>query len=1719
MNKLFKIGIPIVFIVVIFIIFVILYYLGYIKFNLGEGFNTVTQSICKPLVLKNIQYDDTVDRNNLKKLYVLEKDNYYALIENNQPYGFFPDYKLDTDELNEVKVSSQYVWCLNMNRNQIRKAQYNKDENMNNLKYKNLFRENYTECSEPIDATNRKVCEKNADSILKYITAFGVCKDVNPKYEYCCVAVTDFSAISKSYILIIRGDYEKIIDLQETFIEDQNTYKKIYKKTEIMLTGNIIMEKDKIEENKIHFKLFCIENKDYKVGDNKFSHQTSIRQFDLKIPRGEELNPTIEKTDEILTTEDTYVKKEDNDLQQNKNDILREIEKIKIHLNSNPVYYEDSVAKKKKKNTKTHILNTELTRIKIFDNFKSFIEITQPTGKDTDPENITYIAKCYKLMNRIINFICSGNLKLGFYSIDKINNKYFIIKSSTQTQTQTTNYKIELLSIDKFNEANISELPLQQKEIKLGANFIENKEKCLQNIKEIRKTIDVKNDLTINKFSNTTFLYDSVEMLNNQNLKVQVKNFTNLTYYFNNINLDFDTNVVGILDFKPDTFKNQNNKMITNKITHPRKVLFFLHQKITSLENGDKENIYGRVINKSVIPIKYYLIPSIKFDYGKQFGNKNLSLLSYFFDNTSTNNDLDKTKFQNYFDWIKIYKSLKSTGNYYTNKFNQFQVNKSLMFQALENELVEDFLPKHKFILNEPGFENIFDNDNLKFPNFEIYSLDNSDLDLIDDKEVFMSPRVNNYDDFTVEDNLTDEGDVTKRDEVFYIGLDKLKFEDEDKLNVKEYNNQKYYYYKIIKEDKEIIDNLEVEDKETIDNLEAAKMKNKYIWRKKIINNFDEYKKLILGDTNSEKLDRIRLRGLFEIDNKFVDDYYIDFIEKIKNDNIKNLPLYEIEKFDKFLQEKKNVVIERVIETKIKGNNKRINPLGYPFHVIYKHVDVRGNICQGEEKDRQKIFLINTLHKEHIKNEALGDTYLDDIENLDKNYKYPFIKQEFFSFTGYGNLIQFSLTKKGGITSIEPKKICGSKDTSFTRGCNKQDLNTKGGDGCNTKKLGFANLDGTPRCEIVAKDVKKSSETSVETLVPHSVDVNACNIYINKGNHKIHYRLGRVFQNSGEKIQIKNTYTIQLTEGENKDKYLYYNKNGRKIEMKEKVNEDTNEIQNYWFVGILKNDIYGSYMLFNPQQDKTNYLTANVDLINHTIDEFTLQTEIKTDTAKNRNNLNDNYKNDRDYYSQKFVVPNALVRNMIANDGTSNEELLNYMNELEIRNRVIGSFGLDGITTGSTNYETELSPEEEAKIIEEELGNLRNYLNNLNTIFQQEQFDIEGLKESLKVIRKQIEERIPFIEKKLKNIKYIVSVSDKLKNRDMRLITENTIDSSKKKTSGNNKGLPMEQQFEQTESALEALQGIFNLQKQNARREQLRKNRKNSGKCNVVEGFDNQYSQQKNPYNNHVTDKYQEYLKNEVKNTKNELQKKHDKINNLLKRLSNVSKSVNYDSRHKDLLLSQVIDNNNKLDTDIREIKNKEQNHKIKQIQEKINQVKKLSCGIKKYEDKSEENSNYRSIISKHDGEPLTTYEFNSNRLNGNNKNNNKNNKFNNADNLKMNMILVNGGCLSFDQDKEKLNIEHCMIGNENQHFMINHIKSKEDLNEFRLDSSKGFDKSFSLVRQPLKNPAPIPSDPLCVKNQNDYCLHKENGEISIRECDNIKNHQWIYSNVSNSCN
>ncbi len=39
------------------------------------------------------------------------------------------------------------------------------------------------------------------------------------------------------------------------------------------------------------------------------------------------------------------------------------------------------------------------------------------------------------------------------------------------------------------------------------------------------------------------------------------------------------------------------------------------------------------------------------------------------------------------------------------------------------------------------------------------------------------------------------------------------------------------------------------------------------------------------------------------------------------------------------------------------------------------------------------------------------------------------------------------------------------------------------------------------------------------------------------------------------------------------------------------------------------------------------------------------------------------------------------------------------------------------------------------------------------------------------------------------------------------------------------------------------------------------------------------------------------------------------------------------------------------------------------------------------------------------------------------------------------------------------------------------------------------------------------------VMTKDKKCLHKENGEISVRNCNNITNQYWDYSNITGPCN
>ena len=80
-------------------------------------------------------------------------------------------------------------------------------------------------------------------------------------------------------------------------------------------------------------------------------------------------------------------------------------------------------------------------------------------------------------------------------------------------------------------------------------------------------------------------------------------------------------------------------------------------------------------------------------------------------------------------------------------------------------------------------------------------------------------------------------------------------------------------------------------------------------------------------------------------------------------------------------------------------------------------------------------------------------------------------------------------------------------------------------------------------------------------------------------------------------------------------------------------------------------------------------------------------------------------------------------------------------------------------------------------------------------------------------------------------------------------------------------------------------------------------------------------------------------------------------------------------------------------------------------------------------------------------------------------------------------------------------NIEskHCMIGDNKQMFKLHNIDNVEDMKKYNIkNTDRGMDRPYSIV----------------MSNDN-KCLHKENKEISFRNCDNVKNQYWDYSNIS----
>ena len=128
------------------------------------------------------------------------------------------------------------------------------------------------------------------------------------------------------------------------------------------------------------------------------------------------------------------------------------------------------------------------------------------------------------------------------------------------------------------------------------------------------------------------------------------------------------------------------------------------------------------------------------------------------------------------------------------------------------------------------------------------------------------------------------DNNTVEQTEVRYLGLDKepeflngnsrykgsLRREEINNKNIypsKEDENKNHFHY--------LFDNTKknVEKQSSIENIQ-------YKWYLKMISNFKEYLSLITGDVRLEDNARDRVRGLYEIDPKFMDEEYLKYIKQ-----------------------------------------------------------------------------------------------------------------------------------------------------------------------------------------------------------------------------------------------------------------------------------------------------------------------------------------------------------------------------------------------------------------------------------------------------------------------------------------------------------------------------------------------------------------------------------------------------------------------------------------------------------------------------------------------------------------------------------------------------------------------------------------------------------------------------------------------------------------------
>ena len=1666
---------------------------------------------------------------------------FHFLIEDVQPFHKNKNNDEDFDVIGDIRQSQNHIWVMNHARTRLRKASKNKLENK-------LY----------IDVLQELDKYENNFKFTQIITAWGVSDDELPINQYICIFVKSYEQGIDSYFILAKVNYllkiqvyVKSKDELESLV-DKNTSDLMYIKLgNIEINGSIYLkynyELSSEPGNEAYklYSLYCVKQTTsnseimrYDIDVISKQKITEVRinslpNNGLKLDRIPMSNDDVKNIIGIIYNKFKEKIYNTFNIFGNKSKYLVDARKLNYLLKLDDLLADELFQNKERiKITEYYNYNKledlQAKRFLIYKRLALFLYLYGYHKYDKGIFNLKVDYEDEKLyFSKILN---------SQIEIKKIKKKISELNTIiTDIQPSDVQIAVPIKYISDAFKSTASytknNFKLLDEVIVLSSNLLSNAKKEIQVLSNQQIEFDADDDRLHYLHTYANLPYKSPDK-KTQNLSKFYKNFYNDKYHLQ----DSGKHVIGVLKFNNQDYDSESSPKIKNLIKQPRNVIYTIYQKIVNTLDA-KTTTFSRYNTTPITVSSSECIPAQKYNYNHELLREELdgkssdelpqgvnnidkiSLFQLFKNNMLTPKEsYDPQKLLNLGDWVYIYELMRSEGIYDLKRQDPLLeiLNNSIENNLYFNKNADKWTGKHQGLLIK-NRDDVFEETVLKnFPNILIFDLNGEKLDVIDEqsgkeKKVYLHLKfneINNTDPKFSED--MSKGDVVDEDFNFLkLEYDNSRGDVNEPSNSEIIDDKKYDYYK-----------LTITPKRSVLRLDYSR-KSPYIWFKKTITNFEIFKNFVYDNIDNEEDSRDRLRGLYEIPDMYVDDEYITNLEDSRTG-------LDTEKINKLIDAKKkirdiNVTVRKDGEKKI-----RENVLGYPFVVFYKYIDYHGYPCEPHAKFKQKIILSNRLLIKNIISDPLKSTKLPPFTN--KKFRYPLIKQEFLSFSGNGNTIQYYEKKFGGITNIDPKKLCGQKESTFIDACDK-DPNSE----CQETVLSLTSISGTPKCEIDDASVVKTSSSPVEVLVPQAVPKNACKIYIVKGNMKIYYSLGKIFGHGKNKYQYKGIYTVKNKE----NKYFYVNGNDVLETDESMVVDDLGEVKDeFKFYTRIKEDNYGKYYILESYVKKNNYLTAKIHSMQHTLGGntpleaipkiiFTLESEKK---VNDRNLLTD-----EDYYSQKFNLSDALMYKTASED-PDNELTKELLRKKSIQDSLAAQF-FPELAYGDKSYREPMTTKEEEQALERLLNDINSYLKKVTRLNPIELPDVEALSQNLESVIKMMKSRVPLIKERMQAIKYQVKFENKLELPsiysnfsyppiDSRL--EN-VNESQNNISNNIKKMDNEQMIQQMGSALQSIKDF------------MPRSTRNPQQCkSLVEGFENMYDS--NELNNHLVDKYNDFVNSRVGRTETSMSDKKNTLFNRLKEVGGKINALKMDGSNNQVKITQEIEDGMDIKGSLYQIRDGEQKKRMDRMEQKLDEIDKLRCqlGDISIKTKVKDHPNFNSIISREDGSLLNVY-----KINDCDKVSEEDKKLN------QNMIFVNGGCLSYDEDTRKMKVEHCMVNDNKQLFELHKLQEQNELQAFNvrnnLKPGEMLENPHYIITKPRPDAVPPPSEgpseskyssdvcdynyakfnsytsdvneKTCQKHKStNLCLNTTDGELSMRDCSNVKPQQWDYSDITGPC-